>query len=89
MASTSDWPDVTEWAPSPEDVEHERQYWEALDRIAEYDAWTEAQAALESFESWALGDLFDELETVRTLTPDQEDIIDELVAEIERRGVAA
>ena len=37
----------------------------------------------------ALRDLIEELETVRTLTPDQEDVIDELVSEIERRGVAA
>jgi hypothetical protein len=88
MATTADWPADTEWGPTPEDVEHEHQYWESMDRIAEYDAWMEAQAELESFENWPLGDLVDELETLRTLTPDQVDVIDELVTEIERRRAA-
>jgi hypothetical protein len=88
MATTADWPAESEWVPTPEDVEHERQYWEAMNRIADYDAWVEAQAELQSFENWPLGDLIDELETVRTLTPDQVDVIDELVAEIGRRVAA-
>jgi hypothetical protein len=89
MATTADWPSDMDWASTLEDVEHERRYWEAMDTSAEYDACIEAQAALESFESWALSDLVGELEVVRTLTPDQTDVIEEMVAEIQRRGVAA
>jgi hypothetical protein len=81
------------WWPAVEDLERERRYWQDLDRIAEYDAWIEMQAMeqaeLDDLGTWPLADLIEELETARTLTPDQEDIIAELEAEIARRGVAA
>lgn len=74
--------------PTAEELEAERCYLEAMDRIAEYDAWIELQAQLDDFTGWPLADLVEELEIVRTLTPDQADVIAELEAEIARRRAA-
>jgi len=88
-AQSTDWPEELTWTPTGAELEQERQYWQAMDRAAELDAWTELQAQLESFEAWSTGDLVDELETLRTLTPDQTDVIEEIEAEIRRRRVVA
>jgi len=86
---TALWPEEMAYSPTPEVLETERRYWRDLDRIAEYDAWMETQMEqLENFETWSLADLLEEFETVRTLTPDQEEIIAELEREIERRRAA-
>jgi hypothetical protein len=89
-----DWPTEMTYAPTEEELACERQYWADLDRIAEYDAYVAAQAEepdLDDFTTWPLEDLVIELQTVRTLTPDQEDIIAELEAAIEQlaQGAAA
>jgi len=71
-----------------DELETERRYWANMDRIAEHDVWMDVQAQLESFETWPLDDLLDELETVRVLSPDQESIIAELEGAIARRQAA-
>jgi hypothetical protein len=90
MSTAIDWPTDGEWimCPTDEELEHEQAYWDAMDRIAEYDTYVEMQANLEDFSTWPIDDLIEELETVRILTPDQENVIEELVAEIERRRAA-
>jgi hypothetical protein len=88
MTTTIDWPDETTFAPTDEDLADERRYWDEMALVADYNTWTELRARLESFERWPLEDLLDELETLRILTPDQEDIIAELEDEISRRQAA-
>jgi hypothetical protein len=91
MAITTEWPDEMSWTPSEDELEQERGYWQDLARIAEYDAWVETQAEaaiLEDFSNWPLSDLLDELDMVRTLTPDQEDIIQEIEAAIAQKRAA-
>ena len=94
-AETATWPTDEEWVqcPTPEEVEAERQYLALLERIAEYEAYLELQAeeaVLEDFETWPLEDLVEELETVRTLTPDDAETIAEIEAAIagQMEGVA-
>lgn len=77
------------YVPTPEEIEQEQLYWDTMDTIEEYAAWQEKQALSESdFVTCPLTDLIDELDVVRTLTPDQAEIIDELEAEIKRRKAA-
>lgn len=78
MTLTVDWPDQMIFAPTDEELVAERHYWGDMARVAEYDTWTEMRAQLESFDTWPLDDLLYELETVRILIPDQEDVIAEL-----------
>ncbi|MGI8826201.1 MAG: hypothetical protein ACR2JC_11260 [Chloroflexota bacterium] len=87
MATALDWPAAIEGMDSPthDELETERRYWANMDTLAEHDAWVDVQAQLESFETWPLEDLLVELETVRVLTPDQEDIIAELETAIAAR----
>lgn len=90
-AQTHDWPADAEWIgrPTEADMDAERRHWMHVEAMAELDAWTEERAALgllDSFEAWPLEDLLDELATVRTLTPDQHEVIDELTVEIRRRA---
>jgi hypothetical protein len=84
---TADWPAEMAYAPTTEQLQQERQYWADLDRIAEYDAYLAMQAEepdLDDFSTCPLDDLLIELQTVRTLTPDQEEVIAELEAAIEQ-----
>ena len=77
------------YTSTQEELEAERAYWAMEDARHDYAAWVDSQMnELESFEAWSLTDLVEELETVRTLTPDQDEIIYELVREIERRRAA-
>jgi len=72
-----------------EELEAERAYWAMEDAREDYAGWIEAQVEEPTdFASWPGADLVEELETVRTLTPDQDEIIAELEHEIERRRAA-
>jgi hypothetical protein len=90
MTTALEWPADAEWIHSPTAacLEDERRHWASVEQAAGLDVWVEAQAQLESFETWPLEDLIAELEAVQTLTPDQIDVIDELAHEIERRRAA-
>ena len=74
---------------SDEEIAGEHRCWAERARIDGCKTWFAAQAeGLTSFECWPLEELFQELETVRTLTPDQIKVIEEIEAEIERRKAA-
>jgi len=72
-----------------EELEAEQAYWTMEDAREDYATWIEARVeGPTDFASWPVADLVEELETVRTLTPDQDEIIAELEHEIERRSAA-
>jgi hypothetical protein len=80
------WPDEMAHVPTSEDVQQEQLYWSSMNRSEEYSAWVEDQVERAwDFATWPLADLVDELVVVRTLTPDQREVIAEIETEIERR----
>jgi hypothetical protein len=80
------WPDEMTHVATSEDVQQEQLYWSSMNRIEEYDVWIEAQVeSMWDFTTWPIADLVEELSVVRTLTPDQREVIAEIETEIERR----
>lgn len=74
------------YEPTADEIEQEGQYWKHEEMRHEAAEWAVRQAeAGWDFATWPLVDLVDELDTVRTLTPDQAGIIEELEVEITRR----
>ena len=80
------WPDEMTHVATSEYVQQEQLYWSSMNRIEEYDVWIEAQVeSMWDFTTWPIADLVEELSVVRTLTPDQREVIAEIETEIERR----
>jgi hypothetical protein len=80
------WPDEMTYVATSEDVRQEQLYWSSMNRSEGYSAWIEAQVeSMWDFTTWPLADLVEELSVVRTLTPDQWEVIAEIETEIERR----
>jgi hypothetical protein len=78
------------YVPIPAEVEREQLYWSHEDMRREVSEWEVSHIEAEwDFATWPLADLMRELDLVRTLTPDQFEIMEELGEQISRRMESA